>query len=69
MAKSSLSGNTIYLRLFSTKECDAIRPGSNCFISMIYNFRRIAQWVLAFRYSHNLFHPNNTPTWQFSSYQ
>ena len=35
MVKVSLSGYTIYLRLFSMKECDAIRPGLNCFISMI----------------------------------
>ena len=27
--------NTIYLRLFLIKECNAIRPGLNCFISMI----------------------------------
>ena len=35
MIKVSLSGNTIYLGLFSMKECDAIRPEYNCFISMI----------------------------------
>ena len=35
MIKVSLSGNTIYLRLFSMKECDAIRQEYNCFISMI----------------------------------
>ena len=35
MVKVSLSGNTIYLRLFSMKECDAIRPEYNCFILMI----------------------------------
>ena len=35
MINVSLSGYTIYMRLFSMKECDAIRPGLNCFISMI----------------------------------
>ena len=35
MVKVSFSGYTIYLQLFSMKECDAIRPGLNCFISMI----------------------------------
>ena len=35
MGKSSLSGYTIYLRLFAMKGFDAIRPECNCFISMI----------------------------------
>ena len=35
MGKSSLSGYTIYLRLFAVKGFDAIRPEYNCFISMI----------------------------------
>ena len=35
MVKVSFSGYTIYMRLFLMKECDAIRPGLNCFISMI----------------------------------
>ena len=33
--KVSLSGYTIYLRLLAMKELNAIRPGLNCFISMI----------------------------------
>ena len=35
MVKVSLSGNSIYLRLLAMKGCGAIRPGLNCFISMI----------------------------------
>ena len=37
MIKSSLSGNTIYMnmRLLSIKGLNAVRPGFNCFISMI----------------------------------
>ena len=35
MGKLSLSGYTIYLRLLAMKRLNAIRPGLNCFISMI----------------------------------
>ena len=45
MVKSSLNGNTIYLRLLSIKGCDAIRPGLH-FFYFDDKFRRIAQWGL-----------------------
>ena len=35
MVKVPLSGNTLYLRLLAMKGFNAIRPGYNCFISMI----------------------------------
>ena len=45
MGKGSLSGNTINLRLFSIKECDAIRPGFELFY-FADNFGRIAHLAL-----------------------
>ena len=35
MIKLSLGGYTIYMRFLSIKAFDAMRPGRNCFISMI----------------------------------
>ena len=35
VVKVSFTGNNIYVRLLLRKGCGAIRPGLNCFISMI----------------------------------
>ena len=42
MVKVSLNGNTICLRLFMMKGCDAIRPKLNCFITMIISVTKLS---------------------------
>ena len=45
MGKPSLSGYTIYLRLLAIEGFDAIRPGYNCFISMIISVDTLCEFA------------------------